>query len=178
MLRASPYFFTLEILALAVFLFGLASDVHFWLQGSVGEGGSTSARAKMRLAAAGLGRALRVAILGSILLDWLFQRRLLRSNPLSWLMHVCFFWGMVVLFFVGSVGLFLAEKGLLPIAKDTPWFAFVNDFAGVMVLFGVAVALYRRFVRREWHLKTSLDDAVLIALLALIVISGYLLEGR
>lgn len=173
----TPAFFILEIVVLVVFLFGLASDVHFWLKGTVGDGENVSASAKVRLVASGLGRAFRRDALGTIALDWFLQPRLMRSNPLSWLMHMCFFWGLVILYFIGSLGLFLAEKGLLPITKDTPWFAFVDDFAGVMVLFAVGVALYRRFVSREWRPKNTLDDHVLVALLALIVISGYLLEA-
>jgi nitrate reductase gamma subunit len=92
-------------------------------------------------------------------------------------MHFCFFWGTVILFFIGSVGLMLSERGILSISKDDAWFAGVNDFAGVMILFAVGVAMYRRLVLKERQLKTGVEDIFAIVLLAIIVLSGYGLEA-
>ncbi len=169
-------FFMLEIVVLGVFAIGLIGSVAFWLQGSAGGRRLPFWDKAWHV----LGRVKLIfhgATLREFLLDWLLQRRLLAAGRLRWLMHICFFWSFIILFFVGSVGLMLAERGLLPITKDDPWFAFVNDFAGAMALFAVAIALYCRFILKENVVKTFAEDIVLVVLLAVIVLSGYALES-
>ncbi|MBI4316890.1 MAG: respiratory nitrate reductase subunit gamma [Chloroflexi bacterium] len=175
--QQTVYWLILQIVVLGVFVAGLAANVAFWLRGSIHPGVQVSAWTKICIILAGMRAVLRPRVLGKVLLDALFQRRLFGLSPLRWLAHFGVFWGMIALFLVGSVGLMLAEKGLVPITRDTPWFALLNEVAGLMVIFAALVAVYRRFVARERQLKTAADDVVLIVLLAFIVLSGYGLEA-
>lgn len=170
-------FLILETVVLIVFGIGIVGNVVFWLDGAVAPGRQASLGDKIRAATVGVAPLLRGSALAELLMDWLLQRRIFALSRLRWLMHVCFFWGTVILFFVGSVGLMLSERGILPIKKDDPWFALVNDFAGVMILFAVGVAMHRRFVLKERQLRTGPEDIVAIVLLAVIVLSGYGLEA-
>ena len=65
-------------------------------------------------------------------------------------MHFCLGWGFIELFFATTVDFFV-ERGwfvsFLP-GKDTPWFAWLNDFGGLLLLTGLVAALYRRYVTR------------------------------
>ncbi|MBI2955041.1 MAG: respiratory nitrate reductase subunit gamma [Chloroflexi bacterium] len=170
-------FIVLQIVVLAVFSIGMIGNAAFWLGGGIAPGRDASPWEKLRFLAASAARVFDRRALVEISLDWLLQRRLLRLSRLRWVMHLCFFWGFVILFFVGSVGLMLAERGLLSIAKDDPWFAFTNDFAGGMLIFAVGVAMYRRLVLKERQLRTGPGDIAIMVLLAGIVLSGYLLEA-
>ncbi len=174
--QQTVYWLILEIVVLVVFAAGLIGNVSFWLRGSTGPGQTVTTGEKIRAILRGVGAVLRPHVLGRALLDSLLQPRLLSLSPLRWLMHFGMFWGIIVLFFVGSVGLMLAERGLVPVAKDTPWFALLNEFAGLMVIFGAAAAMYRRVVLKEKQLRTATDDVALMVLLGFIVLSGYALE--
>lgn len=170
-------FLILEIVVLVAFSAGMIANIAFWLSGTTAPGRRATFGEKMSFVGANALTLLKRTALRETLLDWLLQRRLLSLSFLRWAMHFCFFWGTVILFFVGSVGLMLAERGLLPITKDDPWFAFVNDFAGSMLIFAVGVAMYRRLVLKERQLRTGPEDVAIMVLLSVIVLSGYCLEA-
>jgi len=51
------------------------------------------------------------------------------------------------------------------------------DVGGLLVLAGVALAAYRRYVMRPSKLDNLLDDAISLALLSLIIVTGFAVEG-
>ena len=51
------------------------------------------------------------------------------------------------------------------------------DVGGLLVLAGVGLAAYRRYVIRPTKLDNVLGDAIALALLALIIVSGFAVEG-
>ena len=163
-MTGNPLFAIIAIVAIAIFAFGVAGNIMFWLSG---RGGS-------RTALAGL---LNGSMWRALLLDGLFQRRLWRLGRLRWLMQIGFIWGTAELFFVGSLGDMLAEKGIVPIGKDTPLFAGLNEVGTILVFLGVGIALYRRFIAREVLLPTSPGDTLTVALLATTVLSGIFVEA-
>lgn len=173
----SPAWLVLEVLVLMVFAAGLLDHVRFWLRGGLRPGQAASTAEKLRLAVRRLGALLRPRVLSGLLLDALFQRRLLRLSPLRWLAHSGLLWGMALLFFVGSLGLMLAERGLVSLSKDTPWFALLNDLAGLLVIAGAAAAAARRATARQRLPRALSPDRRLLALLAFIVLSGYAVEA-
>jgi nitrate reductase gamma subunit len=152
---------------------GLMGNLAFWLRAAdrTGEGFSRASIGRGAIA------LLRPATLGHLLLEVLFQWRLRRVSTWRWLAHGLLFWGNVILFFVGSLGLMLAEKGMLPITKDTPWFALTNEVAGVMVFLGVALSVYRYCRVEEQRYVTSREGLVWLVLLGMVALSGYALEG-
>ncbi len=104
-------------------------------------------------------------------------------------MHLAIFWGMAVLL-LGTVlatvdwdvtRLFMGFQFL----KDGLYifYELVLDIFGVILLVGLGMAAYRRYVLRPTRLHNAvnsglaLDDAYAIGMLVLIAITGYLVEG-
>ena len=118
----------------------------------------------------------------------LFQGRLSRDR-FALLMHLCIFWGMVVLFLGTAAatidqdvahlifGAQILRGGLYQV------FELVLDLFGVVLLVGVAMAGYRRVVQRPARLAgptrpvSFWDGFPFLRLLALIAITGFLVEG-
>ncbi len=106
-----------------------------------------------------------------------FQRKLTKEDVSRWIMHFSMFLGFCILFFIGSLGDYLADLGLVSLKKDTPWFAFINDLAGILLLFGILILILRRFILKFSFLKTFLDDRIIVVTLLVSLTSGYLVEG-
>lgn len=179
-LRHTGLFTVLKVAAVVLFLGGLAVNVAFWIGGPLRRGDSESpgAGAKLRALVAEVGRRLLSPRgLRVLVLDVLFQRQSLRMGLGRWLTHLSLSLGFMELFFVGSMGLFLADLGFLSLTKDTPWFAFINDFFGLALPLGVGLAVWRRFVVKMPQLTSDFFDRLLMTLLALVIVTGFLVEG-
>jgi nitrate reductase gamma subunit len=175
--QQSIYWLALELAVFGFFGVGAIANVWFWLRAASGPNRKVAARPLDRFTPHGMVALPRPSTFGRFLLDALFQRRLLRVSTWRWLAHSLMFWGSIILFFVGSMGLMLAEKGLLPLTKDTPWFAAVNDSAGLMVILGVVMSVYRYYRVEEQQSITSREGLLWLVLLGMIVLSGYVLES-
>ncbi len=179
-LRHTGLFTVLKVAAVVLFFGGLAVNVAFWLGGPWrrGETEGRGAGAKLGALLAEAGRLLASPRgLRVLLLDVLLQRQSLRLGVGRWLTHLSMSLGFLELFFVGSMGLFLADLGLVSLTKDTAWFAALNDFFGLALPLGVAVAVWRRFVVKLPQLSSDFFDRLLMTLLALIIVTGFLVEG-
>ncbi len=163
--------YLLGFVTIAVFVFGVARRVRRWRMG----------RAEQR--SDHLGRRLV-----SVLTHAIGQVRLLQ-DPYAGVMHLAIFWGMAALF-LGTIlatvdwditrllmGFQFLTDGLYVI------YELVLDVFGMLLLAGLAMAAYRRYIQRPARLKNttqpglSLDDAYALGMLALIAITGYLVEG-
>jgi heterodisulfide reductase subunit C/nitrate reductase gamma subunit len=56
-------------------------------------------------------------------------------------------------------------------------FLFLRDLSGVLVMLGVTVALYRRFIMKGRRVITRAMDHYVTVIIAVIMISGFLLQG-
>ncbi len=177
MLQQSVYWQILEIVVFAVFGVGAIANLVFWFRAAKRPSAQSPARDLVWAVLQRVVVLFQPRFLGSFLLDALFQRRLLRVSGWRWLAHSLLFWGNVILFFVGSLGLMLAERGLLPVTKDTPWFALTNEVAGLMVLLGVALSVFRYYRVEEQRFITSREGLVWLILLGMSAVSGYLVES-
>jgi nitrate reductase gamma subunit len=121
-------------------------------------------------------RRLRRPTLRALFWNGLVQRQLWRESRQRWLMHISLSWSFAGLFVIGSGGNFLLDLGI-PLTKDDHWFAATNDFLGMTLLLGVAIALQRRFISPKPHVRTVFGDTAILALLALLTLSGYLVEA-
>lgn len=167
-------------LAVAVALGGTLVRVALGFQRYVGaaDGRPTAAR---RLAAATRGalgavlsrRAPHLVV--AFLLDVLLQRRLLLRDPVRWAAHV----GLVV----GFVGLVLGHamarvvtQKVFPgyVSTLNPWL-WLRELLGVLVLAGLVVGIVRRRQRRGRLPIPTRRDPLFVALLALVVTTGFLL---
>jgi nitrate reductase gamma subunit len=170
-------FHALSALALVVFAWGVLERVRFWLRPEVtGNSGGIRWRRVVSLAAQGARGLQRPSTLRALFWNGLVQRQLWRESRQRWLMHLSLSWSFAGLFTVGSGGNFLIDVGA-PLAKDDHWFAATNDFLGLTLLLGVAIALQRRFLSPKPYVRTLFEDAAVLALLAFLALSGFLVEA-
>jgi nitrate reductase gamma subunit len=126
-----------------------------------------------------------VAIVKALCLDGLLQRRLFLRSPQRWLIHGLIFWPFVVRFSWGIVALVgsFASPGYgwvwHMLDKNYPLTAFVFDFTGLMIVFGVLLAIFRKRLTGSEVAVSGLPDRDWLAagLLLAIVVVGFLLEG-
>jgi nitrate reductase gamma subunit len=176
------------IVSLIIFLVGLLMGFSVWLTGSLpGERSVNPLYKGLKL----LGQALMAIfslrfalIIRTMILDVLLQRRLYRQSKTRWLIHSLIFLPLVFRFTWGLVALLASLwKPEWPwvwamINKNHASTAFLFDLTGIMVLFGVTLAVIRGLLKRSGHLPgLPRQDYLALALLAGIVVIGYVLEG-
>lgn len=132
-------------------------------------------------------------LLQAFVADGLIHRRLLGVSPRRWIAHIAVFGSFVLLGILSTVtGLaveilphlfpsdHLLNTNVISVTLrdvDHPVIALVNDFFGVLILAGLALIVYRRYVERPAQLRTMPADTAIIVLLGGIVISGFPLEA-
>jgi Fe-S oxidoreductase/nitrate reductase gamma subunit len=107
-----------------------------------------------------------------------FGHRRIASEAYPGVMHIFIFWGAALLFFATIIVALQADLGASVFDGDLYLFikATANAF-GLLVLAGLAMAAWRRYIVRPPRLDNRADDAVTLALLAVIIITGFLIEG-
>ena len=157
-------------IALAAIAYGLWKRVRIWRTGGAyAELGAQSTRLR--------------AFIGLAAFDMFAHRKFVRHERYAGLMHFAIFWGFVVLLAATTLSMveFNFEKYLdwtLPTVAWRTQTGFVWDiFGGVLASVGVSMAAYRRYVTRPGRLNTFFDDGFILGLLALLLFTGFLLEG-
>ncbi|MEE9115804.1 MAG: heterodisulfide reductase-related iron-sulfur binding cluster, partial [Thermoplasmata archaeon] len=73
---------------------------------------------------------------------------------------------------------FVQGRGLYILYGDScNYVTLLADLTGILVIIGILFAAYRRFVRKPSRLNRKRDDAVVLTLIFLIVLTGFLTEG-
>lgn len=171
-------FLAAETLALSIFAVGILAHIGFWLQGSLSRTNAGTPGARLYFLIGSLGSViLSRGFFRLFSRDVVLGKTLLPRDPTRWPMHFPLALGFCILFFIGSLGNQFTDWGLINLDKDRPWFAFVNDAAGLLLLFGLLLALHRRYLLKLPYLRTFLDDRVLITLLLVSLVSGYVVEA-
>jgi nitrate reductase gamma subunit len=179
---------TVTIIALILFLIGLVMSFSVWLTGSLpGEGSLNPFYKVLKLLRDAFMAifSLKIAlIIKAMILDVLLQGRLYRQSKTRWLIHSLIFLPFVFRFAWGLVALLASLwKPEWPwvwamIDKNHASTALLFDLTGIMVLFGVTLAVIRGLLKRSDHLPgLPRQDYLALGLLAGIVIIGYVMEG-
>jgi heterodisulfide reductase subunit C len=176
-------FFTISLyIALAVFLLGLFYKVSTWFRYSLGvEAKEISTSERVSGAIKGMILTLfsgkLLTLLRVFVLDVLLQRKVLQEDFLRWLMHICLYAGFMLLLLMHALDKFITSP-LFPeyYATINP-FLFLRDLFGAFVIVGIAIAVYRRHILKIPRLSTNFMDRYALVILAVIMISGFLLEG-
>ncbi len=163
--------YILGFLTLVIFAYGVFRRVRRWRQGRPEKRNDQ------------LGKRLL-----SVFTHAIGQARL-AQDPYAGVMHLTIFWGMVALL-MGTVlatidwdvtrlfwGFQFLQGGFYL------FYELVLDVFGVLLLVGLSMAAYRRYILRPQRLQNtssralSRDDAYALGMLTLIAITGYLVEG-
>ncbi len=175
-------FTVLLYISLFVFLLGLIYKVSTWFSRKIGIA-SKDFTTSERISAAvkgisGVIFSPKILILAKVfLLDVVLQRRILKEDLLRWIMHMLIFTGFMMLLLMHAFDSFITSPLFEEYYSTVNPFLFLRDFFGIMVLAGLMIAVYRRFILKVPRLKTSPMDYYAIIILAVIMISGIFLEG-
>ena len=148
------------ILALAVFFHGFYRHYTLWRLGKPEDRFND------------YGRRVVQVIKGTLLHKKIFR------EAFPGLMHGLIFYGFLILF-IGTliVGL-QADLGFqILYGNFYLLFSLLTDLFGLLVLVGLGMAFYRRYVLKPDRLDNKADDALILAILFVVVVTGFLLEG-
>jgi Fe-S oxidoreductase/nitrate reductase gamma subunit len=110
------------------------------------------------------------------------QVRILRK-AYPGIMHALIFWGVTIQILGTAINLMQMQLFIpfveLPFPRGSAYLAYelIMDLAGVAILIGVGMALFRRLVLRPKSLVSDWDDYFALALLALLPLAGFTLEA-
>ena len=127
------------------------------------------------------------AMLKALIVNVIFQRKLLKQSSLRWFMHISIFWGFMGLLAHTTLLAYFAHFASpdSPAAKFffTPgsggrlFLDFWGDFWGMFILVGCSIAIYRRYVSKTQQLDTILADTLAVWLLFSITATGFFCEA-
>ncbi|MGA3115712.1 MAG: 4Fe-4S dicluster domain-containing protein [Syntrophobacteraceae bacterium] len=170
------------VAALAVFCAGIIIKVSTWFRYSVGPE-TADLRVSRRLVAALQGifgaffsRKI-LTLISTFFLEVICQSRVLKEDSLRWLAHMCIYVGFTLLFFLHVLDNQLVVHFYPQYASTLNPFLFLREAAGALVVIGVAVAIYRRFISQSHRPMTSRMDITAMIMVGAIVVSGFLLEA-
>ncbi len=168
--------------SLAVFAVGVLFKVSTWFRYNLSTDREDIAVSK-RVSAAVNGvlstvfSAKILTLIKVLLLDAILQYRILREDFLRWLMHMLIYAGFMLLLLMHALEKIITESVFAEYYSTLNPFFFLRDFFGAMVFLGLGIAVYRRVILKVPRLKTDAMDIYTIVILAVIMVSGFLLEG-
>ncbi len=118
-----------------------------------------------------------VTLVKVLLLDVILQRRILKEDTLRWVMHMLIFVGFMLLLFIHAFESWTSSNLFEDYASTAHPYLFLRNLFGLMVFSGVAIAMYRRFILKVPRLRTNGMDFYAIVIVAIIMITGFFLEG-
>jgi len=160
--------YILAVIALGAFIYAIYHRYRLW---RVGKKGSDPT---------GQGKRF-VTFIYTGLVDGFVHRRILRDfYPGS--MHALLFWGALLLILGTAMDVidhYITSRLGVPFLHGNTYlaFSFLNDLGGTMLLIGVIIALFRRYIQKPQRLDNILDDATALTFIFVIVLTGFMLEG-
>lgn len=117
--------------------------------------------------------------------DVILQKQLAARSIVRWLIHVSIFYGFIGLLLLSAVAVVLEtlipEGARLSVymlqGQGYNYYKAAGDLFGLLILSGLIAAIIRRYIVRDGQLDTAASDTVALALLVLIVATGFLLEA-
>ena len=159
--------YALFLAALAIFGWGIYKRIEFWREGKSDQ---------ERLA--DWGKRL------TILLREVFLQKQVRNSGYPAILHCLVFYSFIVLVVTTLIVMIEYDAGhllglQLNIFKGFTYvfFSVASELAGILVLVGVAMAAYRRYVIKPETLPNTREDGLVLLMIACMVITGYLVEG-
>jgi heterodisulfide reductase subunit C/nitrate reductase gamma subunit len=118
-----------------------------------------------------------LTLLKTLFLEVILQKKIMREDLVRWIMHMLIYSGFMLLLLMHALQAVITSK-LFPDYNSTlnPYM-FLRDLFGMMVIAGLIIAVYRRFIAKVPRLATGAMDVYLIAAVGVIILTGIFLEG-
>ncbi len=159
--------YALFVIAVAVFAWGLYRRIEFWRQGK-----------DDRERLSDWGKRLKV-----LLREVVLQKQV-RNSSFPAILHCLVFYSFIVLVLTTLVVMIEYDAGHLfglhlNIFRGSIYvfFSIASELAGILVLVGIGMAAYRRYVLKPATVPNTLEDGLVLLLIACMVVTGYLVEG-
>jgi Fe-S oxidoreductase/nitrate reductase gamma subunit len=157
----------LFVVALAICAWGIRKRIQFWRRGK-----SDAERLS------DWGKRL------TVLLREVFAQKQVRNSTYPAILHSLVFYSFIVLFVTTLIVMVEYDAGHL-LGRDLGifkgfvyvFFTVASELAGIFILIGIAMAAYRRYGIKPETLPNTLEDGLVLLLIAGMVVTGYLVEG-
>ncbi|MGB5749528.1 MAG: 4Fe-4S dicluster domain-containing protein [Desulfobacterales bacterium] len=172
----------LFLAALIIFFLGLIYRISKWFTKKFGDAGQKfTALQRVASAAKGIVRILfsskLLLVLKALLVDVLLQSGVFKEDALRWLAHMLIFYGFMLLLLMHALDSKITVLLFTDYYATVNPFFFLRDLFGAMVLVGVGMAIFRRYLSKPRRLRTGPRDHYAIIILAVIMLSGIGLIG-
>jgi heterodisulfide reductase subunit C/nitrate reductase gamma subunit len=169
-------------LSLIICSAGLLYRIRCWFTYQVGPrserfAGMQRAGGAVRAVAAALAGRRVLVLFRVLVFDVLLQAKILRTSFWRWLMHMSIFAGFLLLLLMHALDGQITRVIFPEYESTLNPFLFLRNLGGALVLAGIVVAIYRRCASRQLKFITRASDRLALAILAVIIMSGFLLES-
>ena len=169
-------------MSLGIFVLALVYKVASWFRYRIGteaEKISTSTRvfSAVKGILSTIFSAKILTLVKVFFLDVLFQFRILREDFLRWVMHIFIYGGFMLLLLMHALDKTITVaiwKDYIPTLNP---FMFLRNLFGAVVIVGVIIAIFRRFILKVPRLFSNAMDIYAILIVAVIMLSGIFLEA-
>jgi cytochrome b subunit of formate dehydrogenase/nitrate reductase gamma subunit len=175
-----------SIIALLLFLSGIALTLSFWFQGTVGDP-SFSTHEKISYISEKVWQIIFsrkiLTLLKVFFVDILLLRRILKESLSRWSIHSLIYLPFFLRFFIGlillvlSIAFPMSQAVALLLDKNDPIIAFTFDFLGLCIIIGIVGATMRRFQSKPQKALATGQDFVVLGLIGSILLTGFVVEG-
>jgi Fe-S oxidoreductase/nitrate reductase gamma subunit len=153
-------FYILAAVATAIFIVGILIHLSIWIKGV--------RQQKIPFSWHGI---------ANLIWDGLLGRRIFKGDIAAGTMHLLIMWGFSGLF-LGTV-LISIDYWVYKFLQGSIYLIYsaLLEIAGLMLIAGLIWALIRRYLQRVSRLERRLEDLAVLALLGLVALSGFVVEG-
>ena len=169
--------------ALAVCLGGIMYRVFTWFHGRVIHPNAGAAAALKRMGVGFIGVFQTPAggripgLVRSLVGQVLLQVHILKQNPLRWVMHLFICYGFLYLLLFHALDDIVTRTLFSGYEPTLHPFRFLRNLFGLILGVGLGIAVYRRSTVKSLREITGKRDWAALAILGLIVFSGFFLES-
>jgi heterodisulfide reductase subunit C/nitrate reductase gamma subunit len=175
------YYISLYI-SLAIFIGGLIYKIATWLSRTIGVDAKDIPTAQ-RFSSALKGIIVTIfsakilTLIKIFFLDVLLQRKVYNEDTFRLVTHILIYVAFMLLVLMHALDAFITAAVFSNYSATLNPFLFLRDLFGALVIIGICMAIYRRFILRPPRLHTHPMDTYAILLIAIIMVSGIILEG-
>jgi heterodisulfide reductase subunit C/nitrate reductase gamma subunit len=169
-------------ISLVIFLVGLVYKISTWFRYKIGIGAeeiSTSSRffSAIKGLLSTIFSIKILTLLKTFVLDVLLQFRILKEDFLRWIMHIFIYGGFMLLLLMHALDKYITATLWKDYYSTVNPFMFLRNLFGALVIVGVLIAIYRRFILKVPRMFTNAMDIYTILIVAVIMFSGIFLEA-